>query len=178
MTDGKDVISPLFFAKNSVAIRLACRNLSSKRNGSNNRRRAELKLARLYKKTANQRHDFHFKLARRLCLEYDTICIEDLNVKGMQRLYGRKIGDLAFSDFVKILKYEASKFGTLIVEVGRYFALSQLCHNCGYKNLEIKDLRKRKWKCPKCGANHERDKNAAINILQEGLGQRPLLEAP
>ena len=63
-----------------------------------------MNLARLYKKATNRRHDFHFKLARRLCLEYDTICIENLNVKAMQRLYGKKIGDLGFSDFVEILK--------------------------------------------------------------------------
>ena len=135
-----------------------------------------LHLARLHKKAANQRHDFHFKLARRLCLEYETICIENLNVKAMQKLWGRKISDLAFSDFVRILKYEASKFGTLIVEVGRYFASSQLCHCCGSKNPQAKDLKVRQWKCPKCGAEHDRDKNAAINILSEGLGQRPMQE--
>ena len=135
-----------------------------------------MKLARLHKKSTNQRHDFHFKLARRLCLEYDTICIEDLNVKAMQRLYGKKIGDLGFSDFVKILKYEASKFGTIVVEVGRFFASSQLCRCCGEKNPQVKDLKIRQWKCLKCGAEHDRDRNAAINILQEGLGQRPLQE--
>lgn len=177
-SDGKDVISPLFFAENSVAIRRACRNLSRKLKGSNNRRRARLKLARLYEKTANQRHDFHFKLARRLCLEYDTICIENLNVKGMQRFWGKKISDLAFSDFVKILKYEASKFGTIVIEVGRYFASSQICHRCGDKNPKVKDLNVRQWICPRCGAEHDRDRNAAINILQAGLGQRPLQETP
>ncbi|MBR2519951.1 MAG: transposase [Selenomonadaceae bacterium] len=177
-SDGKDVTSPLFFAKNSKALAQASRELSRKSKGSNNRRRARLKLARLHKKAANQRHDFHFKLARRLCVEYDTICIEDLNVKAMQRLYGKKISDLAFSDFVRILKYEASKFGTLIVEVGRFFASSQLCHCCGEKNLQVKNLKVRQWTCPKCGAEHDRDRNAAINILREGLGQRPLQETP
>ena len=137
-----------------------------------------MNLARVHKKAANQRHDFHFKLARRLCLEYDTICIEDLNMKAMQRLWGKKISDLAFSDFVRILKYEASKFGTLIVEVGRYFASSQLCSSCGYQNSQVKDLSVRQWLCPKCGEMHDRDRNAAINILYEGLGQRPLLEIP
>lgn len=101
-----------------------------------------------------------------------------MNVKGMQRLYGRKIGDLGFSDFVKILKYEADKFGTVVVEVGRFFASSQRCHSCGYKNSTVKDLKIRQWKCPQCGAEHDRDRNAAINILQEGLGQRPLQETP
>ena len=174
--DGKDVRSPLFFAKNAKLIAKASQELSRKRKGSNNRQRARLHLARLHKKAADQRHDFHFKLTRRLCLEYETICIEDLNVKAMQKLWGRKISDLAFSEFVRILKYEATKFGTLIVEVGRYFASSQLCHCCGEKNPQVKDLKVRQWKCPKCGAEHDRDKNAAINILREGLGQRPLQE--
>lgn len=177
-SDGKDITSPLFFSNSSKLIAKASRELSHKRKGSNNKKRARLNLARVYKKTTNRRHDFHFKLARRLCLEYDTICIENVNVKGMQRLWGRKISDLAFSDFVKILKYEATKFGTIVKEVDRYFASSQLCHSCGYKNPEIKDLRIRKWKCPKCGVEHDRDRNAAINILEEGLGQRPLLEIP
>ena len=177
-SDGADVESPLFFAQNSKLIKQACRNLSRKVKGSNNRWRAKLDLARKYKKSVNQRHDFHFKTARRLCIEYDTICIEDLNVKAMQRLYGRKIGDLAFSEFVNILKYEASKFGTEIIEVNRYFASSQICHCCGEKNSEVKDLSIREWICPKCGAKHDRDRNAAINILNEGLGHRPLQETP
>jgi putative transposase len=94
----------------------------------------------------------------------------------MQRLYGRKIGDLGFSDFVRILRYEASKFGTMIVEVGRFFASSQLCSECGYQNSQVKDLSVRQWICPKCGAHHDRDRNAALNIFQKGLGQRPLQE--
>lgn len=175
-SDGKDVTSPLFFAENAKSIAKASRELSRKRRDSNNRRRARLHLIKLHKKAANQRHDFHFKIARKLCLEYDTICIENLNVKAMQRLWGRKISDLAFSDFVKILKYEATKFGTLIVEVDRYFASSQLCHCCGEKNPQVKNLKVRQWKCPKCGAEHDRDRNAALNILREGLGQRPMQE--
>ena len=175
-SDGKDIISPLFFAQKSTAIKNACKNLSRKKKGSNNRRKAVLNLARLYRKTFNQRHNFHFKLARRLCLEYETICIEDLNLKGMQKLYGRKIGDLAFSEFVNILKYTASKFGVNVVEADRYFASSQICHCCGCKNPEVKDLNVREWVCPKCGTKHDRDRNAAKNILNFGLGHRPLQE--
>ena len=175
-SDGDDIISPLFFAQKSAAIKRACKNLSRKKKGSNNRKKAGLNLARLYRKTFNQRHDFHFKLARQLCLKYETICIEDLNVKGMQRLYGKKIGDLAFSEFVNILKYEATKFGVNVVEVDRYFASSQICHSCGNKNAEVKNLKVRDWKCPKCGAEHDRDRNAAINILENGLGHRPMQE--
>ena len=177
-SDEEDVESPLFFELNSKSIKQACRKLSRKVKGSNNRRRAKLDLARKYKKSVNQRHNFHFKLAHRLCIEYDTICIEDLNVKAMQKRYGRKIGDLAFSEFVEILKYEASKFGTEIIEVNRYFASSQICHCCGYQNAEVKNLNIREWICPKCGAKHDRDRNAAINILNEGLGHRPMKETP
>ena len=91
-SNGKDVTSPLFFANNSKLIAKASRELSRKRKGSNNRQRARLKLARLHKKAANQRHDFHFKLARRLCLEYDTICIEDLNVAAMKKQKNFRLG--------------------------------------------------------------------------------------
>ena len=176
-SDGKDIISPMFFVQNSDAIKNTCKKLSRKVKGSNNRRKAKLSLARLYKKTFNQRHDFHFKLARQLCLEYEKICIEDLNVKAMQKLWGRKISDLAFSEFVNILKYQSTKFGVEIIEVDRYFASSQICHSCGYKNSEIKNLKIREWTCPQCGMKHNRDRNAAINIMKNGLGHRPLQEA-
>ena len=116
------------------------------------------------------------KLARQLCLECETICIEDLNVKGMQRLYGKKIGDLAFSEFVKILKYTAEKFGVKVIEVDIYFASNQTCHSCVEKNSEEKELKIRQWICPQCGVERDRDRNAAINILNFGLGQRPLQE--
>ena len=175
-SDGKDIISPLFFAQNSAAIKKACKNLSHKNKGSKNIQKARLTLARLYKKSYNQRHDFHFKLARQLCLEYETICIEDLNVKGIQKLYGKKTGDLAFSEFINILKYQAMKFKVSVIEVDRYFASSQICHCCGYKNSEVKDLSIREWICPKCGTKHDRDQNAAINILNYGSGHRPLQE--
>ena len=125
--------------------------------GSKNRRKAKLALARLHKKLANQRKDFHFKLARQLCLEYEKICIEDLNIKAMQKLWGRKISDLAFGDFVRILKYQATKFKVAIVEVDRYFASSQICSHCGKKNPEVKDLKIREWICPNCGTYHDRD---------------------
>ena len=175
-SDGEIISSPLFFAKNSKLIAKACKNLSRKKKDSNGRRKAKISLARIYKKTANQRKDFHFKLARRLCLEYEKIFIEDLNLKSMQRLWGKKISDLAFGEFVRILRYQAEKFGVEVVEVDRFFASSQICSQCGAKNPEIKDLKIREWICPKCGAKHDRDINAAKNILKFGLGQRPVQE--
>ena len=167
-SDGNDIISPLFFARSLKIIKNKSKNLSRKQEGSNSRKRAKLELARAYRKIFNQRKDFHFKTSRRICEEYALICIEDLNLKGMQKRYGRKISDLGFYNFVQILKYEAIKFGTQIVFIDRWYASSQICSSCGYKNPELKDLRIREWDCPKCNEHHDRDRNAAINIHRVG----------
>jgi putative transposase len=103
-----------------------------------------------------------------LCEEYALICLETLNLKGMARLWGRKIHSLGFSEFVKILEYEAQKLGTQVVFVPQFFPSSQLCSECGYKNESVKDLRVREWKCPSCGTYHDRDRNAAKNIHMVG----------
>ena len=167
-SDGHDINSPDFFRLNVKVIRTKCRKLSRKQQGSHNRERARLDSARMYRRLKNQRKDFHFKTAHRLCEEYAVICLEDLNIKSMAQLWGRKIYSLGFSDFVKILQYEAEKFGTRIIFVPRYYPSSQLCHKCGYKNEVVKDLRVREWICPQCGAHHDRDRNAAKNILMAG----------
>ena len=167
-SDGNDKEAPLFFKQNAVAIRKAGKRLSKKQKGSNHRKRARLALARLYKKVANQRKDFHFKLAHEICKEYALVCIEDLNLKGMQKRWGRKVSDLGFSAFVEILTYQAKKMGTCVQKIDRWFPSSQICHVCGARNPETKDLRVREWVCPQCGAVHDRDRNAAKNILRVG----------
>ena len=167
-SDGHDIKSPDFFKLNMKRIKMKCRKLSHKQKGSHNRERARLELARAYRKLERQRHDFHFKTARMLCEEYALICLETLNLKGMARLWGRKIHSLGFSEFVKILEYEAQKLGTQVVFVPQFFPSSQLCSECGYKNESVKDLRVREWKCPSCGTYHDRDRNAAKNIHMVG----------
>lgn len=169
-SDGNDIESPVFFKQNADAIRKANRNLARKKNGSNNRKKAKLALARLHKKVANMRSNFHWQLANQLVDEYADICIEDLNIKGMQRLYGKKISDLGFAEFVKILEYKASRTGSRVIKVDRFYASSRLCADCGYRNQQVKDLRIRIWTCPDCGQTWNRDRNAAINILKEGEG--------
>ena len=166
-SDGNDIESPLFFKQNSAVIKKLNRELSRKVKGSNHRKRSRLYLARAHKKTANQRKDFQFKLAYELCEEYAVICIEDLNIKAMQRLWGRQISDLSHSGFVKILKYAASMTGTEVVEISRWYPSSKTCSNCGYV-LDKLPLHVREWVCPACGKLRERDLNAAINILREG----------
>lgn len=173
-SNGEDIESPLFFKANATAIAKANKKLSSKKKGSNNRKKAKLALARLHKKVANQRSNFHWQLANCLVGRYADICIEDLNLKGMQKLYGKKISDLGFSDFVEILEYKASRTGSRIIKVDRFYASSQECSSCGYENSYTKDLRIRKWTCPNCGAFHNRDRNAAIIILLEAEQLRKL----
>ena len=167
-SDGNDREAPLFFKANVAAIRRAGKALARKKQGSNHRKRARLALARLHKKTANQRKDFHFKLAHAICEEYALVCIEDLNLRGMQKRWGRKISDYGFAEFVKILKHQASKTGTTIQTIDRYYASSQTCHICGAQNPKTKDLRVREWIYSHCGAIHDRDRNAAKNILKVG----------
>lgn len=167
-SDGRDIASPLFFKQNANAIKMANRNLSRKAKGSNNRKKAKIALARLHKKVANQRDNFHWQTANKLVGEYALICIEDLNLKAMQKRFGRKISDLGFSDFVNKLKYKAHRAGASVIEIDRFFPSSQLCSECGYRNTETQILKIRKWTCPKCGNIHNRDRNASINIEREG----------
>ena len=162
-----DVEAPEFFKNNSEAIRKANKNLSKKQKGSNHRKYARLRLAKIHKKTVNQRKDYHYKLARKICEEFSLICVEDLNIKAMQRRWGRKISDLGFYSFVQILKYEAQKLGCHVEEIPRFYPSSKTCNKCKYILDEL-PLKIREWKCPKCGSVHDRDRNAALNIWEVG----------
>ena len=99
---------------------------------------------------------------------YALICIEDLNIKGMQKRWGRKISDYGFSEFIKILEYKAREIGSIVQKIDRYYPSSQICHVCGTKNPETKNLAVREWICAKCKTSHDRDRNAAINIWKVG----------
>ena len=146
-------------------IKRLCKNLSKKDKNSNNYHKARKQLARLYKKIVNLRKNFHYKTAYDICSKYTVICIEDLNIKAMQKLWGRKINDLGFYNFVQILESVAKKCGCEVRKADRFFASSQTCSNCGNINKQVKDLRIRQWQCNVCNVIHDRDRNAAINIL-------------
>ena len=162
-----DIDSPEFFKQSINAIKQANRNHSRKRKGSNNRERARLNLARNHRKIEHQRSDFHWKLAHELTDEYDEIRLEDLNLKGMKSLWGRKVSDLGFADFVKKLVYIASKKGVKITFIDKWYPSSKTCSVCGAVN-EALNLRDRNWRCNDCGTVHDRDRNAALNIFRVG----------
>ena len=172
---GDKIETPLFFKEMRNKIR-KLNKLRSRKQGerkgevkSKNWLKANCKLQKAYERLVNLRDNKQWELAYDLCGKYAVICIEDLELKDMQKLWGRKVNDLRFGEFVKKLEYVASKVGTTIIKVSKWFASSQICSNCGYKNEEIKNLRLRKWKCPHCGQEHDRDVNSAKNILTEGL---------
>ena len=168
-SDETTIESPEFFKQNLKAVKRLHRILSRKQKGSANYRRARRDLARLYRHIANQRMAWQWEKAWKLVENYAFIGLETLNIKAMQRLWGRKVSDYGFSEFSSILSYVASKVGTQVVHVDQWFASSQLCSACGFKFEGTKDLNVRQWTCPHCGAEHDRDVNAARNILAEAL---------
>ena len=165
--NGYDIDSPQFFKRSINAIKRATRAHSRTKKKSKNRERARLDLARKHRKIEHQRADFHWKLAHHLTDEYDEIRVEDLNLQGMKALWGRKVSDLGFADFVLKLKYIASKKGVKIVCINKWYPSSKTCSICGAVN-EALNLRDRNWRCNDCGTVHDRDRNAAINIFRVG----------
>ncbi len=165
-SDGTRIQSPLFFKRNSRAIRKASRALSRKEKDSNNRHRDRVHHARVHRRVVNQRRAYHWSLAHHLCRQYDFLCFETLNIKAMQRLWGKKINDLGFSDFLTIVEYVAKKTGTGFKQLDMWEKTSKTCSACDTvkDNLE---LRERTFRC-ECGHVRNRDHNAAINIHRWG----------
>ena len=147
------------------------RKLSKMVKGSNNRNKQRIKIARLHKHIQNQRNDYLHKLSKRIIDENQVICIESLLVKDMMNdsKLARNISDVSWSRLVSMLVYKANWYGRTIVKVPTIYPSSQLCSTCGHKNSITKDLAIRKWICPKCGSIHDRDINAARNILSKGI---------
>ena len=158
-----DYLSPLFFLKASKEIAKLDKQFSRKLKGSKNKNKARIKRAKKHNKIANQRNDFQWKLAHDLCSKFDVIKLETLNLKGMKKLWGKKISDLSHYSFLEKLKLIAAKTGKQIILIDQWFPSSKTCNTCGhvYKELKLKD---RGWICPNCFTKHDRDRNAAINI--------------
>ena len=167
-SDNLSIDSPLFYKQSMNELRKTSRNLSSKKRGSNNRKKAKLTLARLHKKVTNRRLDYHHKLAKELSEQYDYLFFEDLTMEGMKKLWGRKISDLAFSNFTRILEHHCNKRRSRLTFVDRWFPSSKTCSVCGNINKEL-TLKDRTWECKNCKTNLDRDLNAAINIKRVGV---------
>ena len=137
---------------------------------SSNYQKQKLRLARLHEKIVHQRKDFLHKLSTNLIKNHDVICIEDLASKNLMKNHhlARAIGDVSWSEFVRQLRYKADWYGKKIVTISRWFPSSQLCSNCGLGSGK-KPLSIREWTCEGCGTHHDRDINASLNILKEGL---------
>lgn len=146
------------------------RILSHRRKNSNRYDKQRRKIAVLHEKIANQRKDYLHKLSRQIANAYDIVCVEDLNMQGMAQTlnFGKSVADNGWGMFLRFLDYKLTASGKALIKIDKWFASSKTCHICGYVNMEL-TLRNRNWECPECHTFHDRDKNAAINIKNEGL---------
>ncbi|WP_018247431.1 IS200/IS605 family element RNA-guided endonuclease TnpB [Orenia marismortui] len=183
MSDGEKIANPRVLKKYEKKIARLNKSLARKEKGSNNWYKAKKKLAKVHEKVANIRLDFLHKLSTKLIKENQLIAVETLKVKNMlknskladlsrgfsMKTLRKSISDVSWSKFIELLTYKAKWYGRNLVKIDTFFASSQLCSNCGYKNEKVKDLKIRKWECPECKDIHDRDINASLNILNEGL---------
>ena len=170
-SNGDSVANPKTLSEYERRLRREQRRLSRKQKGSSNRAKQRIRVAAVHEKIYNVRTDFLHKESTRLVSENQVIAIESLNVKGMVRNHhlAKAISDASWSRFFSMLEYKGFEHGCEIRRIGTFYPSSQTCSCCGYRNPLVRDLSVRDWTCPECGAHHDRDSNAAVNILDAAL---------
>lgn len=172
LSDGIKIENPQFYEQSEKKLAKLQRELSRKTIGSSRWNKTRLKVAKLQKHIANQRNDFLQKLTTTIVSNYDVVAIEDLDVKSMKetasKIRNKRVGDVSWSEFRRMLTYKSQWYGKELSVIDRYYPSSQICHVCGYRDgKKSEDIRN--WTCPNCHSELDRDINAAINILNEGL---------
>ncbi|EFH88787.1 IS200/IS605 family element RNA-guided endonuclease TnpB [Ktedonobacter racemifer] len=170
LSTGEIVGNPKFFHKDEKKLAKAQRRHAKKKKGSKNRDKARLKVARIHARIADRRRDFLHKLSTRLIRENQVVCVESLAVKNMVKngSLAKAISDVGWSEFVAQLEYKADWYGRALVKIDKWYPSSKRCFDCGHI-LDSLTLDVRQWDCPECGVHHDRDINAANNILAVGL---------
>ena len=170
-SNGNACGSPKYYRKSQKKLAKLQRQLSRKENGSNNRNKAKLKVAKLHKHIANQRLDFLHKKSTEIANQYDVVCVESLDMKNMSNKgfgNGKATLDNGYGLFLTMLEYKLADKGKYFVKVDKWYPSSQLCYSCGKQHKEMKNLHIRQFVCD-CGYKNDRDINASLNIKKEGL---------
>ena len=169
LSNGEKITNPRFHQRDLAKLKRAQQDLSRKKKGSQNRDKARLRVARIHASISDRRSDFLHKLSTRLVRENQTIVVEDLNIRGMVRNHclARGISDVGWGEFIRQLEYKSEWYGREFVRIDRWFPSSKRCSECGFTQDKL-PLKIRRWICPECGKEHDRDHNAALNILAAG----------